>query len=62
MNVLLTGADGYIGRALAKRLCEAGTILQGQALNRLTLCDLRLEKPRATIGCSAWPAASRTAP
>jgi nucleoside-diphosphate-sugar epimerase len=47
MNVLLTGADGYIGRALAKRLCEAGTILQGQALNRLTLCDLRLEKPPA---------------
>ena len=37
MNVLLTGADSYIGRALAKQLCGAGTTLQGQALNRLTL-------------------------
>ena len=42
MNVLLTGADGYIGRALARRLCEPGTTLQGRAVQRLTLCDLQL--------------------
>jgi nucleoside-diphosphate-sugar epimerase len=44
MNVLVTGADGYIGRALSERLCEAHTTLQGRAVSRLTLCDLRVEK------------------
>jgi nucleoside-diphosphate-sugar epimerase len=43
VNVLLTGADGYIGRALARRLCAVDAALQGRALRRLTLCDLRLD-------------------
>lgn len=48
MKVLITGADGYIGRALARRLAAPGATLQGQAIEQLTLCDLRLpEAPQA---------------
>lgn len=48
MKVLITGADGYIGRALARRMAAPGATLQGQAIDQLTLCDLRLpEAPQA---------------
>lgn len=30
MKVLVTGADGYIGRALSRRLGAAGASLQGR--------------------------------
>ena len=43
MDVLITGADGFIGRALATRLCEPGISLQGETIRRLTLCDRRFE-------------------
>ena len=42
MKVLITGADGYIGRALSRRLGAAGARLQGRPIERLTLCDLQL--------------------
>jgi D-erythronate 2-dehydrogenase len=48
MKVLITGADGYIGRALARHLAAPGATLQGRAIDQLTLCDLRLpEAPQA---------------
>lgn len=48
MKVLITGADGYIGRALSRRLAAHGATLQGRPLEKLTLCDLQLPMaPRA---------------
>lgn len=42
MKVLITGADGFIGRALARRLTAPGATLQGRPVEQLVLCDLRL--------------------
>lgn len=44
-HVLVTGAGGYIGRAVAARLQEQ---LQAGALDSLTLLDVTLPGPRAT--------------
>ena len=68
MKVLITGADGYIGRALARRLAAPGATLQGRAIDQLTLCDLRLpEAPqapqvRAVAGSRARHAMQQMAP
>ena len=48
MKVLITGADGYIGRALSQRLAAPGAQLQGRPVEQLVLCDLRL--PQAPPG------------
>ena len=66
MHVLVTGADGFIGRALSRHLAAAGR-LRGQALTRLTLLDRALgDVPAApfvqpmpcdladTAGLAAW--------
>jgi nucleoside-diphosphate-sugar epimerase len=53
MKVLITGADGYIGRALARRLAASGATLQGRAIDQLTLCDLRLPEAPATSAVRA---------
>jgi D-erythronate 2-dehydrogenase len=42
MKVLITGADGYIGRALSQRLGLANASLQGRPVDKLILCDLGL--------------------
>jgi nucleoside-diphosphate-sugar epimerase len=42
MNVLLTGANGFVGRALVRRLLQEPAAL-GQPLSRLLLIDTRFE-------------------
>lgn len=44
MHVLITGAAGFLGRALAQRLVP-GSLLGGRTVNRLTLLDLALDGP-----------------
>ncbi len=44
MHVLITGAAGFLGRALAQRLAP-GSPLGGRTVARLTLLDLALEGP-----------------
>ena len=41
MNILVTGANGFIGRALTARLCAGG----GPAFERLTLLDQHFDAP-----------------
>jgi D-erythronate 2-dehydrogenase len=73
MHVLVTGADGFIGRALTRHLAAAGR-LRGQALTRLTLLDRALgDVPAApfvlpmpcdladTAGLDAWLQAQQAA-
>lgn len=44
MNVLITGANGFVGRHLVRRLLRAGRIGAGQApFSRLTLVDLEAD-------------------
>ena len=46
MNILITGADGFIGRALAARLLSSGTLPElGDARRRVTLLDQRFSSP-----------------
>jgi len=41
MNILITGANGFVGRHLVRRLLRTGRIDAGQApFSRLTLVDL----------------------
>ncbi|MCD0505164.1 SDR family oxidoreductase [Bordetella petrii] len=45
MNILVTGAGGYIGRALVERLCAMAELPGHGAPTRITLCDLALGEP-----------------
>src|SRR5690606_12690876 len=62
MNILVTGANGYIGRALAQRLCALPELPGYGAPATITLCDLALDDPpadprvRAVAGSFADPA------
>jgi len=47
MHVVVTGAAGYVGRALAHRLLDAG-FLAGQEIDYLTLLDRTFDSPPAT--------------
>ena len=44
MHVLITGANGFIGRALSRRLCRQAR-LGGKPITRLSLLDLTLDDP-----------------
>lgn len=55
MKVLLTGADGYIGRALARRLAAPGAQLQGRPVTGLVLCDLQLPQAPDAPGVATVP-------
>ncbi len=46
MNVLITGANGFIGKRLARRLLSAGA-LAGKRISRITLLDVRFDEPPA---------------
>lgn len=46
MNVLITGANGFIGKRLARRLLNVG-VLAGKRISRLTLLDVRFDEPAA---------------
>jgi D-erythronate 2-dehydrogenase len=45
MNVLITGADGFIGRKLVARLLSGAIEAHGKQLSRLTLLDQRFGGP-----------------
>ncbi len=47
MNVLITGANGYIGHGLAKRLAATRQLADGTPISTLTLLDLRFGAPAA---------------
>jgi len=47
MNILITGANGYIGRALVQRLCAMPALTGYGAPTAITLCDLALDAPPA---------------
>lgn len=42
-HIVVTGAQGFVGQALVKRLLEAG--YNGQVVSRLTLLDIHFAKP-----------------
>ena len=52
MHVLITGAGGFLGSALARRL-SPGSLLGGRAVGQLTLMDLILEGQAPTGVCHA---------
>lgn len=45
MNVLITGANGYIGRALTDRLLALRRLPDGRPIDSLTLFDQRFDEP-----------------
>lgn len=48
MNVLITGANGFVGQALAARLLATGRVAEGErAIDRLVLADLCFDAPPA---------------
>ncbi|MFT0545502.1 SDR family oxidoreductase [Allopusillimonas ginsengisoli] len=47
MNILLTGANGYIGQALTERLCSMQSLPGHGAIDRIVLCDIAFDKPPA---------------
>ena len=47
MNVLVTGANGYIGRGLVERLCSLAALPDGAPIERITLADLAFDTPPA---------------
>lgn len=64
MNLLITGAGGFVGARLARTLLERGT-LAGQAIERLVLSDqaappadlltdARVSAPMRRRRCKAW--------
>lgn len=50
MHVVITGAAGFVGRALARRLQLSGR-LHGRTIDRLTLLDLAFNTPAAAGVC-----------
>ena len=42
MHILVTGANGFVGRALARRLCAEAS-LGGEPIRRLSLLDLAFD-------------------
>jgi NAD(P)-dependent dehydrogenase (short-subunit alcohol dehydrogenase family) len=57
-KILVTGADGFIGRALMKRLRESGALVTGLDLKDADICDLTVclsSSPAANlIWCIIW--------
>jgi nucleoside-diphosphate-sugar epimerase len=51
LHVLVTGADGFIGRALVQRLLQDAAVL-GSPIARLTLLDRNIHRPDAARSCA----------
>lgn len=59
MHIVITGANGFVGKALAQRIAQMGE-LGGQAVTRLSLLDLSFDKPSLRQTCVNYCAGDLT--
>ena len=59
MHIVITGANGFVGKALTRRIAQKGE-LGGRAVTRLTVMDLSFDQPRLSQSFVHYSAGSLT--